>query len=288
MVSVSATALTRPDWFIPRASHAEVRRKPGRAVLNMSTSYNGSAYPFLNWAKSTQHAPVVFNPRPPSYDFNENYNADGYPTIAPQNGNSILGRLRIPTNYSGNWVIKWKGASVIVVSLGVKQTSNIAVHHASRGAEVEASAAHLILRGTDARVVFSLPNWQNTGSLDIIFPSGATISDFSNLVICQEAEEHLLDDGEIYRPDFLKTLKALNPSTIRFLDWSAQLIPGLISDFRFENKLNTLCWADGRIDSRLWVGDIGGVVGVVGKYQCSAPPHYPGGFPAMPTDGAMI
>lgn len=207
------------------------------------------------------------------YAFPSIMTAAGYPEGTPSI--NIFGTINpFPTEYTGNYVLKWTGA--ISVGTGLQLATGTTV--SSGGGFVNGSTAiNTNVRGTNGRVVFTFNSVPS--NLTVSFLSGTTFTGLSNLVLVREDWEAGLDGGDMFSPDFMAKYQTLAPSIIRTMPWldpndsnnvTNDLYLGDASNFHYGAQWHP----------SLWAGSLAGT----NTYTCSAAADTPGSW----TDGEII
>jgi hypothetical protein len=174
----------------------------GRSQTNLNFMQIGGEYPFLNCLKTAQEWSYRDNsgsPLPSELD------ANGYLTSAAvvTNHLGIYTRLFIPTQAarSGNYVVKWDGNGSIF--LGQAHAAASGFSDADK-TSTTGSGRYKFLPGSD------------TCDFGI---NGVGSPYITNVRICHEDDETLLDAGEVFGVRFKQILTQANFGVIRFMNW---------------------------------------------------------------------
>lgn len=281
----------------PNLTLAAHKRRPPRVSLNMWFTSTAKDYPYLNFVKASSQLSVGNNDSgatPLAACVDE----DGFLVSTPTNAGNI-GNVWIPQNFAGYWVLKWKGNVNFTMNLvnGTLEPCSCVDYAPSENFSLPSKNNIHVIGGEEDvwnRVTFKL----DPSVTRIAFQ---TKTPFSGLVLCQGdpagldrteniegTEEWRLSQGEIYRPDYINLLKMIRPKSIRLMQ-RHNVESSRDSLFWTQNTLDSLTWAPGRWDPRLWAGDaVAADQPETDNYVVSAPANYPGGFPAEKTNGAMI
>lgn len=205
----------------------------GRTVLNLGFFWSGS-FPFINMMK------MATDQSSSNTLFPQELTADGYPTGTLTN--SIQQQMRMPTNYSGDWIIDWTGQVATGGNVGFYLTSPTSetITTVSGGAfRVGGAGAFLFLTGTDGsiRVSFSAP----PAAVNVVFDTTGSFSGFTSLRVYRADQEAAQTSGEIFNPEYIAPLQALKPRVLRFLDWS-QINQGNVSRYAYLPPDNAMTW----------------------------------------------
>lgn len=206
----------------------------GRTVLNTGFFWSGS-FPFINMMKqATDQASS-------NTLFPQELTPDGYPTGTLTN--SIQQQMRMPTDYSGDWIVDWTGQVATGGNVGfylTSPTSEMITTVLDAGSvRVGGAGAFLFLTGTNGsiRVSFSAP----PAAVNVVFDTTGSFSGLTSLRVYRADQATVLGSGEIFNPDYISALTALNPLVLRFLDWS-QVNQGNVSRYAYLPPDNAMTW----------------------------------------------
>lgn len=250
-------------------------RGAGQSLLNFGIVGAGE-YAFLNWFKGC----ISRNSAVPGYAFPLVLNNDGYPQSTPTQGVQCV--VVLPTNSNPSWVISWSGTARFSIAPGSGGVINTTT---GAGFIVSGGTNAITYGGTDGRVVF---NFATAGSIQILFTwsNAGTFSGASDIKLVREDEESLLTAGEIFRPDFLSALRAVNPRILRFASWSGVEANSMSSRWAYRTPVTSFtysstAWFTGALLATACAGG-GGITGT-DTYSGAAAPDTPVTY----TDGEM-
>lgn len=233
----------------------------GRITSSIGTGDLPNA--FLNYAKNWRS--LNLNSQLPTV-----LNSDGYPisSLSATVSGEIVGT---PSNYIGNWIVKFSGQGGIQIGEAGVVVSD------PESCQV---GGVLTFKGTNCRVVFT----RNViaANISIAFPTSTTYSSMSNLVICREDDETAIDDGEYWTAEFLQVVRLLNPFSLRLMGW-VQTGAGNLSNqpaWSYRTPTTFVSYGLTRFPSGLWAGTASGT----DQYTIGAAPD----TPAIWTDGEAI
>lgn len=241
-------------------------------VLNMCINSGRFGYPWINWIKGGF-----------GYAGNaSNINSNGCPVAAPPHSEiaSNQWRMTIPTpgstNYSGHWVLKWPGQGAFSID-----TQDAAITEVgTSGFVVSNSGTKMLVAGTNVRVEFTTAT--TAGSWFGQMNDTQTYSGMGAPVLVRLADETAQGNGEIFNPDFITTLKAINPAVIRFMQWEPIAGFDCVSSkpYTYDTPLNYISYA-----SFFQLGPyVGTITNTSDSFTCSAASD----TPATITDGEMV
>jgi hypothetical protein len=211
----------------------------GRLQVN---GFDGEAHAYINLLKNWSSTPTTGDNYP------ADLNANGYPTTAPST--SISGTINpYPSTYTGNLVLKWTGTGTINIEHAVTISSG-------GGFVSGATTLRMIATGTNGRIVFTFNVVPSAAT--ILFPSGQTHTNMSNVILCREDQEALIDAGEIFNPYFLDIITALDPNIIRPLGWSNPNDNNNLADDIYAWDVAAFSYHNNRWHPDLWAGDASG------------------------------
>lgn len=243
----------------------------GRTLIG-GFDVNGQSLAFINFFK------LATNQNAGSFAFPGTLDTNGYPNLAAVT-TAITGSLFLYSGYgTSNWVLTWTGDGAVKIDPGSK--INVV---SSSGCTVTGNLNFnmtVTSSGTGAtpRVVFNFDTGTPSGALSWSFPTGATYSNMSGLVLCRADQESLLNSGEIFNPDFISLIQLLNPKVVRLMDWCSPNF-GIAAQHSHRAPVAALSYRTIRWMPEAWVGTISGS----GIYTCPAPSSWPG-----LVDGAAI
>lgn len=184
-------------------------RGPGRALLNTSFFGNG-LYEMLNYFKTcgawSSSAGYAF---PAALDSN------GFPvgTITQD----ITCATRIPSTYTGDWILDWAGTLSTLPTAGLKWgLNNVTI--TSGGAFVTSSSNGLFVGGTNGRVQFKMTGTLPSNPTLRLLSTGA-FSGLTQIRLYRADQEANVLAGETINPEFSATINEINPRIVRFLHW---------------------------------------------------------------------
>ena len=141
--------------------------------------------------------------------------ANGFPTSTPSDNGLQINPLRTPPGYTGFFVIKFTGQGGIALDLDASATVVITENNTGpTGTFFNQNSVGII--GTNGRMVFSTTS--PIGAGHFFGGTGVVYSGMGNLVLCRLADEALLDAGDIFNPDFIAVLAAMNLKGFRPMD----------------------------------------------------------------------
>lgn len=212
----------------------------GRITSSIGTGDLPNA--FLNYAKNWQS--LILNGQSPTV-----LNDNGYPisSLSATVSGEMVG---MPRNYIGNWIVKWSGqggiqlgeAGTVVLDPGACQTGGV-----------------LTFKGTNCRVVYTRSS-PTTNQVAIAFPISTTYSSMSGLVICREADEAAITAGQYWTPEFIQTIKLLNPFSLRLMGLVQSGAANLSNQpgWAYRTPLAYFSYTITRFPSSLWAGTASG------------------------------
>lgn len=246
-------------------------------------------FPFVNFAKMMGHTPNVSlsNPYPTQI------NANGYPlttgggTLAANIPNNNGWTLGLPAEWTGNWIVFWTGKGAFQVSPGGSTPRTVVV--TDTGSFTQSTTFSLALagtmNGTTDKVVFnwgSNPPPANGSSTACYFPGGFSYDGtMANLVICRDNgtdEAIARANPNAFLPEYITQLKALNPRTIRPMDFN-QTNGSNRSQSKYRAPTSSFSFGVDRFDPNVWVGTINGsTLGGTDTYTCGSYTDMPGSW----------
>lgn len=155
-------------------------------------------------------------------DYPKFLDANGYPNLnggVINVGDCIQGVVFLPSGYgTGVWDLQWSGTGGFELA-ATGGFSNLVVIAGSCGSSN--LPFFLYCTGTNGHVTFTFTNGTPSGAVTWEFPA-ATYSGMSNLILCRHADlAAVTANPNAFNPDFISLVTALNPRTIRALDWAA-------------------------------------------------------------------
>ena len=176
----------------------------GKILQNIDTTSGGV---LINLAKSM--GSINFNGGLPNQ-----LNADGYPTANPTH--LISYNIYPSINYSGQWVVKWRGKGAFEIS--VRTTAIISDTTFLWSMTKPPLGPRLV--GTNCRVVFTMPDPAG-GPISVRFPTSPTIpansydGTMSNLFFGRIGDKSAFDAGGIFTREYISMMRTLNPAMVR-------------------------------------------------------------------------
>lgn len=203
--------------------------------------------------------------------------ANGYPISSPS-GDNILHVCILPHGYEDHtWVLRWDGTGPLYLSHNAT-TPRFTVTDGSEFVNGSTSTA-MTTQGADGRIEFTFNAAGGQTTLNVSFLNGATYSGLANVVLMRLDHEAAYDAGEIFNPDYIARITAMNPGVLRFL--GANLAnTNNASRHAYRHPLAAFTWT-----ARLWVPGLwAGAASGTDTYTCSAATDTPGSW----TDGETI
>ena len=240
---------------------------------------NGQSFAFINFLKNGTSLAAG------SYAYPSILDNNGYPTVAPTTAITMNVVIPLNSTYSGNYVLKQRGVSTSNVPGSPTGTwgnvrlttpgTTFTVVSDYNSNVTSNSGTNITVSGANPRVVLTLnglPNTGNGNTLVLSFLTTGGTYTTPDIVFCRADQEPLLDAGEIFNPDFIALLTALNPKTIRTMDWSS-INGSLWSRFDYRAPVSALSYRVSRWQPAAWAGTVGNTGGA---YSVSAPSGWGG------------
>lgn len=241
----------------------------GKALMG-GFDNSGPSYAFANLMKMVG----ALTADTAGYAFPAVLDSNGYPNNAPSN--SLPSNLRSPAiNIPAAWgsqslVFKFSGTGFIYLQNGAG--TNLFYNFGSytvtaTSGLVDSSTANFIkISGTDVRLVFNFTSAPDpTSNYITLFPIGTYIG-MGNLVLCRLSDEAAVTaNPNAFNPDFMAHMVALNPKTIRPLDWSGAF--GHQSQLSQRAPSGAFSFFADRFPPECWAGTAAGT----NTYTCSLP-----------------
>lgn len=223
-------------------------QQPGNTVINNSAlGFGPGEFAFLNFFKTTLSQSAASN-----YAYPSILNANGYPTSAPSQ--TISGTTGLPTNYSGQWVIKWSGTGRIRLDRGSPGYTVVA----DPGSCVQGSTGfNLDVSGANCRVVFTFTTSAASG-ISVLFLTTGTYSGMVDAVLCQIADEAAIDAGEYFRDDYLNVVRQINPKVMRHLGWFNVNNSNNFTNWIYRTPIAAFTYGSPTWPPALWGGTVSG------------------------------
>jgi len=188
-------------------------------VASAAGSVTGQEYPFINFMKNWAYT----QPTGGSYAFVSTLNDDGYPQSALQA--DYGGVVLIPPSLTGpgtTWVFKWKGkAGDSSNNQGLAFTTIGGSVSVGRGFVVGSTATSLNFVGRNGRIVFTFHQSSTVGQAFKMNAGMVVNGTLSDIVLCPLELEAAHDAGELFNPQYLASMRALNPRGLRTTNWTA-------------------------------------------------------------------
>lgn len=187
----------------------------------------GHSYAFLNFFKIALNAKQATSPYNYPVDFDDN----GYPNKALSQSMSSTFSIPPPTGsgpagtYTPNFVIKQRngvtGAWKCVVDCSNQAGAAFTSVTATSGSISGVSSTQFTISGTNPRVTFSMTGLasHSGNSMLLSWPTSGTFSGTPDIAWLRADQESLYDAGQIWNPDHIAQVRALNVNTIRLMDW---------------------------------------------------------------------
>jgi hypothetical protein len=175
----------------------------GISQVNFGTLLSGGAYPFINHIKTGQGWLLVDNSGAPAPS---TLNSNGYPTAISNGGVFSIFFIPLAADRPGQWRLRWTGTGTVTVA-GIGGAATDGDYTGTPNEDPQSGANRVQVRIT----------------------AGTNIT---NIEFFHEDDEELLDDGEIFNPEFLAIMQEANWGVVRFLDWQPA------------NGSNVRYWAD--------------------------------------------
>lgn len=242
-------------------------RPTGKSLIG-GFDTNGNSLAFINFMKLANNQQATGGFAYPGV-----LDASGFPNNSGASLATAITMSMFPPTIVGtnNWVIKWTGDGAFQINPGaavnvVSSSGCVVSGNLSFGMTVTSNGT-----SSSPRVVFNF-GAGTPGNLPVSFPSGKPYTNMAGLVFCRADQESLNDAGQIFNPDFIALLTALNPRIIRLMDWSG-INNSLTSQFAYRAPVAACSFRVSRWQPEAWVGTVGNSGNA---YSCSAPSTWPG------------
>ena len=217
--------------FLPSSDFSSA----GRVLISLGQVDLSGA--FMNFAKN--FFATIFNGGNPGTLTIDNYPKNG--TLAQ----ALVGIMPIPTT-DGTMVLSWSGAGAFTISADATPTE-VSAGCSSPGGGIQAS-------GTDCRIkfVFNAP----ISLVTLSYPAGTTYNNFTNLVIARLSDEAAIIAGQHWLPEYVSTLRQLNPSALRTMGFSHAGGNNLYSQTKwaYRARISSQVWGKQIWFPGLWAG----------------------------------
>lgn len=196
--------------------------------------------------------------------------ANGYPGVPLTSTQQIamaIGFVGTQTGSGTQWVFKWTPAGDAVWFLN-GGWSNITATGCTATSNTFTTTVTMTA-GTPARVTF---NWSSPpgGNLLTQFKAANYAPGSPQMVLCRASDEAAITAGQIFTPEYLAVMAALNLRTLRFMVWinSGNLANTNQSLWKYRSTLSMMGWGNGRWPPGAWGGTISGT----NQYTVALPP----------------
>jgi hypothetical protein len=250
----------------------------GRALINVGP--NELTGGFINFLEAgALNSTNAVDPFPRELDNN------GYPNNI-EGGSGLryslsLGNVPLPANDNTyDWVVSWRGTCG--TSSSAPGLRFLAPTRVTSGRRFVAGATiyNLSLYGTNGSVTFSFRS--STPSLGTYFLAGAKFSGCAKLALYRQSDAAAYAAGQIFTPEFLAALKALNPLAIRTMPWNFDYGGNANNfvDWQYRTPTSYIAYGSRSWPNRLWAGTTRGT----DRYSIGPAPN----TPATWTDGEQF
>ena len=248
-----------------------------QGVSNISTSYA-----LANFVKSLSSFQG-----PSGSAWPASLNANNYPVNGVlSNGGNIFGVVYTPFT-SVQFVTEWTGTAT-------KATGAIQLNRGAPGFTIVSDPGSCVqggtgfvlnLSGTNCRVVwtYTAPLSAGPAGLTLSFIDGSTFTNLSNLIICRVSDEAaVLANQNAWNPDFVASMKQLNPRVVRTLTFNDVNDGNNLSLWIYRSPLTALTFNSARWDPGAWAGSAScpqsGGTCTSDTYTSGAAPNTPGSW----------
>lgn len=229
---------------------------PGNLVLNCCDIF-GSDFAFLNYFKQTNS----FKVNPATTAFQQEINANMYPADTASLGVTYAGVTPLPPDYYNyDWNLAWDGtcgSSSGAPGMRFGLTGSITPRFTVSGGGSFVSASNSTLDTFGAAGLITL-RFTNEGvaspAVTPSFVAGAAFAGCTNVRLYKASTASLVAAGQIFNPDFINKLIALNANILRTGDWNA--MNGFVTSTVLEPPVDSFSYMNGYWNSALWAGTI--------------------------------
>lgn len=249
----------------------------GKTLINLCS---GQSFEFINFLKNANGIGSSGG-----YAWPGVMDTNGYPTTAPATAITMTFVIPTENNYPAMRYIfrqrsgttgTWGRVSITLPS------GSFTVNSDANSNVVSNSSNVLTVAGSNPNIDITLNGLSgaaNGYTLILTFLTTGGAYTTPDMVFCRSDQASLLASGEIFNPDFVTLMQALNPKIVRLMDWCS-VNNTLNSQFAYRAPSAALSYKNERFHPAAWVG----AISTSGSnYTCSAPSDW-----SAISDGACL